>query len=391
MRQSILLAGALLAATSLSPAFAQETGVTIVLGEEPDLVEPCMATRSNIGRIVLENISETLTELDVRGDKGLKPRLAESWELVDGNTWRFRLRAGVTFSDGSAFDAEDVKHSFDRARSDQITCEIARYYEGIEITPTVVDDLTIDFATEPAQPILPLLLTLLTIVPSETPIEFTREPVGTGPYVLSNWAPGQSITLERRDDYWGDQPEVTTATYVFRADPSVQAAMVAAGEADIAPSISAVDATTDMDYAYPNSETTYLRIDQGVAPLDDKRVREALNLGIDREAFIGTILAEGTEIATAINVPTTLGWNPDIAAWPYDPERAAALLDEARADEVPVDTEILLVGRTGNFPGATETYEAIQSMLSEVGFNIRLQMVEVAEHEQYYSKPYVQT
>lgn len=146
MRQSILLAGALLAATSLSPAFAQETGVTIVLGEEPDLVEPCMATRSNIGRIVLENISETLTELDVRGDKGLKPRLAESWELVDGNTWRFRLRAGVTFSDGSAFDAEDVKHSFDRARSDQITCEIARYYEGIEITPTVVDDLTIDFA-----------------------------------------------------------------------------------------------------------------------------------------------------------------------------------------------------------------------------------------------------
>lgn len=390
MKQSLFLAGMLAATTALSPAFAQEAEVTIVLGEEPDLVEPCMATRSNIGRIVLGNISETLTELDVRGDEGLKPRLAESWELVDDTTWRFNLRQDVTFSDGSAFDAEDVKHSFDRAQSSEIACEISRYYEGIEITPTVVDAHTIDFSTDPAQPILPLLLSLLTIVPSETPIEFTREPVGTGPYVLADWQPGQSITLEQREGYWGETPEVAKATYVFRADPSVRAAMVQTGEADIAPSISAIDATTEMDRSYPNSETTYLRIDHGVAPLDDKRVREALNLGIDREAFIGTILAEGSLVATAINVPTTLGWNPDTEATPYDPERAAALLEEAKADGVPVDTEILLVGRTANFPGATEMFEAIQSMLSEVGFNIRLQMVEVAEHEQYYSKPYVQ-
>lgn len=390
MKKSFILGGLFAATTALTPAFAQDAGVTIVLGEEPDLVEPCMATRSNIGRIVLGNISETLTELDVRGDEGLKPRLAESWELVDDNTWRFNLRQGVTFSDGSSFDAEDVKHSFERAGSDQITCEISRYYEGISITPKVVDANTIDFTTEPAQPILPLLMSLLTIVPSETAIEFTREPVGTGPYVLSNWAPGQSITLERRADYWGDQPEVATATYVFRADPSVRAAMVAAGEADIAPSISAIDATTDMDVAYPNSETTYLRVDHSMAPLNDIRVREALNLAIDREAFVGTILSEGTELATAMTPPTTLGWNADVEPFGYDVDRAKELLAAAKADGVPVDTEILLVGRTANFPGATETYEAIQSMLSDAGFNVRLQMVEVAEHEQYYSKPYVQ-
>ena len=390
MQRSTLLAGALLATSAVTPALAQDADtVTIVLGEEPDLVEPCMATRSNIGRIVLENISETLTELDVRGGEGVKPRLATDWEMTDETTWRFHLREGVKFSDGSDFDAEDVKHSFERAQSDQISCEISRYYEGIEITPTVVDPSTIDFETDPAQPILPLLLSLLTIVPSETPIEFTREPVGTGPYALASWQPGQQITLERRDEYWGEAPAVKTANYVFRTDPAVAAAMVETGEADIAPSISATDATTDMDVAYPNSETTYLRIDSSVPPLDDKRVREALNLAIDREAFIGTILAEGTELATAINVPTTLGWNPDVKAFPYDPERAGALLEEAKADGVPVDTQILLVGRTGNFPGATETFEAIASMLSDVGFDIKLQMVEVAEHEQYYSKPYV--
>ena len=389
MRTRSILAGLLLATTAAGPALAQDSEVTVVLGEEVDLMEPCMSTRSNIGRVLLQNISETLTELDVRGG-GVQPRLAESWEQIDDDTWRFHLRQGVTFSDGSSFDAEDVKHSFERTQSDQNTCEISRYYEGIDMQFEVVDEHTLDITSDPAQPIMPLLMTLLTIVPSETPMEFTRNPIGTGPYTMAEWNPGQNIRLERRDDYWGEAPEVSAAEYVFRSDEAVRAAMVETGEADIAPSISAIEADDpEMDFPYPNSETTYLRIDHGVAPLDDKRVRQALNLAIDREAFIGTILPEGAEMATAIVPPTTIGWNEEIEPWPYDPERARALLEEARADGVPVDTEISLIGRTGNFPGATEVYEALASMLRDVGFNIDLRMVEVAEHEQYYSKPFV--
>ena len=82
-----------LAATAFAPALAQDKSVTIVLSEELDVVEPCMASRSNIGRVLLQNISETLTELEIGGG-GLKPRLAESWEAVDDDTWRFKLRAG---------------------------------------------------------------------------------------------------------------------------------------------------------------------------------------------------------------------------------------------------------------------------------------------------------
>ena len=394
MRYAKILAGALLASTALggaAQAQAQDGGVTVVLSEELDLIDPCMATRSNIGRVVLQNISETLTELDVRGDGGVMPRLATEWEETGDTTWRFHLRDGVTFSDGSAFDAGDVVHSFERTQSDENSCEISRYYEGMGIQMTAVDDTTLDVTTEDPQPIMPLLMSLLTVVPSETGMEFTREPVGTGPYVLSEWNPGQNILLERRDNYWGETPEVTSGNYVFRSDAAVRAAMVETGEADIAPSISALEATDpEMDKAYPNSETVYLRIDHSVAPFDDIRVRRALNLAIDREAFIGTILAEGTEPATAIVPPTTIGWNSEVEQWPYDPEQAQELLDEAAADGVPVDTEVTLVGRTGNFPGATETYEAIVGMLNEAGFNVKLQMVEVAEHEQYYSKPYVQ-
>ncbi len=388
MKRTLTLGGLLLA-VGLSPAMAQNTDVTIVLNEELDLVEPCMATRSNIGRVILQNVSETLVEPDMRGDGALMPRLAESWEQHDDGSWRFSLRQGVTFSDGSAFDANDVKHSFDRVMSADITCESQRYFGGMTVEATVVDEHTIDFKADPVQPILPLLLSLVTIVPEETPMEFVREPVGTGPYTMSEWTPGQRIVLERRDDYWGEQPEVTSATYVFRTDPSVRAAMVETGEADLAPSISELDATNPAtDFAYLDSETVYMRLIHSMEPMNDIRVRRAMNMAIDREAFIGTLVPQDALLANAIFPPPTPGTNPDVEVHPFDPEGAKALLEEARADGVAVDTPITLIGRTGNFPNVTEVLEAVQQMLQDAGFTVELQFVEVAEHENYYSKPY---
>ncbi|RCK50805.1 peptide ABC transporter substrate-binding protein [Thalassospira profundimaris] len=390
MKGKLLLAGAMCVAMYAMPAYAKDSkDVTIVLSENVDMLDPCMSTRSNIGRVILENISETLTELDVRGDKGVMPRLAKSWEEVNDTTWRFHLREGVKFSDGSAFDAQDVKHSFERTFSDKNSCEVSRYFGGIKVTPKIIDEHTIDFTTDPAQPILPLMMSLLTIVPSDTPMEFTRNPVGTGPYKLTEWKPGQQIVLTRRDDYWGKKPAVEQATYVSREDSTVRAAMVAKGEADIAPLIAMQDATDPkMDIAYPNSETFYLRIDNAMAPLNDKRVREALNLAVDRDAFIGTLLPKGVQKATAIVPPTTLGWNPDIKVPAYDPDKAKKLLAEAKADGVPVDTQITLVGRTDNFPNVTEVLEALRAMYEDVGLNVKLKMYEVAEFENNYSKPY---
>ena len=388
MKRSLLLAALLLGST-LSSAQAASGPITIVLPEEADLLEPCMATRSNIGRVIMQNVSETLTELDVRGDEGLMPRLATSWEETEPGNWRFHLREGVTFSDGTSFDAKDVQHSIERVMSDKNACESRRYFGGMTITPTVVDDNTIDVTVNPAQPILPLLLSLLTIVPEETPLEFVREPVGTGPYKLTEWTPGQRIVLTERDDYWGDKPDVTEATYLFRADPSVRAAMVQTGEADISPSISQIEATNPAtDFSYLDSETVYLRIDHNIEPLNDVRIRKALNLAIDRDAFLGTLVPEGAILATAIVPPPTLGWNPDVKVFPYDPAEAKKLLEQAKADGVKVDTPITIIARSANFPNVTEIMEAIQAQLQEVGFNIDLKFVEVAEHEVYYSKPF---
>ncbi len=391
MNLKACLKGTALAMVVALPAMAQDNSVTVVLSEELDLVDPCMSSRSNIGRVVLQNIAETVTEM-VPG-QGLQPRLATEWEDMGGGTWRFHLREGVTFHDGSAFDAEDVAHSIARTTGDKIVCEIgAKYFGGMELTTNVVDANTIDITANPAQPILPLLMSTMTVVPAETAVDsFVTTPVGTGPYTFDEYNVGQNIKLSANPNYWGDQPAVQSANYVFRSDSAVRAAMVQTGEADIAPNIALQDATNDaMDYSYPNSETVYLRVDHDVAPLNDVRVRKALNLAVDREAFVGTILANGTLLATGMTPPSTIGYNTDLTHYAYDPEQAKALLAEAKADGVDVDQEITLIGRTGNFGNVLETMEALTAMFQDAGFNMKLEMYEVAEWENFYSKPFAE-
>lgn len=382
------LAATVFAIGLASPALAEE--ITVVLSEELDIVDPCEASRSNLGRVMLQNVSETLTEM-IPGE-GVQPRLATSWEELEGGTWRFRLREGVTFTDGTAFDAGDVAHSIARFQGDAISCEIgAKFFGGIELNTTVVDEHTIDITPDPAQPIMPLLAATITVVPSETPMDaFVDEPVGTGPYVWDEYVRGQHIKLSANPDYWGEPGAVTSATYVFRSDAAVRAAMVATGEADIAPNIALQDATTEMDFSYPNSETLFLRLDHETPPLDDVRVRQALNHAVDREAFIGTVLADGTLLATGMTPPSTLGYNHDLEPFAYDLDKAKALLAEAAADGVPVDTEITLYGRIGNFSNVQETMEALLAMFEEAGFNMTLRMVEVAEWLDHYSKPFTE-
>ncbi|OED34900.1 peptide ABC transporter substrate-binding protein [Chromatiales bacterium (ex Bugula neritina AB1)] len=387
----ILLLGTVIAASVHSTMLSAESAVTIVLSEELDIVDPCEASRSNVGRVVLQNISETITELNPT--EGLKPRLAKSWEDLGNGTWQFKLQPGVTFSDGSALTAEDVAHSLQRIKSKSLTCEIgAKFFGGMELSTNIVDDLTIDITADPAQPILPLLLSTVTVTPAETAMDaYVKTPVGTGPYIFEEYARGQHIKLSANESYWGDKPAVESATYVFRSDSAVRAAMVAAGEADIAPNISLQDAVDkNMDYSYPNSETVYLRLDHNVAPLNDVRVRRALNHAIDREAFVGTILADGILLATGMTPPSTIGYNHSLKPYSYDPEKARALLAEAKADGVPVDAEITLIGRTNNFGNVLETMEALLAMYQDVGLTMKLKMVEVAEWLEHYSKPFAE-
>jgi peptide/nickel transport system substrate-binding protein len=385
---------ALLFATALAGggAAAQERAITIVLPEEPDIVDPCHASRSNIGRIVKQNVAETLTEIDPE-DGSVGPRLATSWEQVDEKTWRFKLKEGVKFHDGTPFDAEAAAASINRTLNPKLDCEIRiKFFGNTKVTPKAVDATTLEVQTDGPSPIMPTRMGTMTVVArTTTPDQLTREPVGTGPYTFTSWRPGQDVVLTRFDGYWGGKPEVEKATYIWRGESAVRAAMVSTGEADIAPSISPQDATDPQtDFSYFDSETTNFRIDVSLPPLDDVRVRKALNLAIDRQAMVGTILSKDVVPATQFVVPAINGYNPNLKPWPFDPAQAKQLLDQARADGVPVDKEIVVIGRRGNYAGVTEVLEAVHAMLQDAGFNARLQVVEVAEWVDLYTQPFAQ-
>lgn len=386
MRGSAMAALVAGAGTFGGAALAQD--VTIVLPEQPANLEPCRSIRSDIGRVINMNITETLTI--IQPDTGeVTPHLATEWEQVDDTTWRFKIREGVEFQDGAPLNAEAVVNSINRLMNPDLTCDSRSKFGDVELTPEAVDEYTVEIKSDIPMPIMPTLAGTIQVVSPNMPFdEEVNEPVGTGPYTLSE-ADNEHIVLQRDDGYWGEQPAVETATYLWRNESAIRAAMVETGEADLTPTIAVQDATNpDTDFAYLNSETTRMRIDMSIPPLDDERVRRALNLAIDWEGMGEALFGPDVLRATQMVVPGVRGHNSDIEPYAYDPEQASALIEEAKADGVPVDTEITLIGRNGFFPNSSESLEAMQALWSEIGLNIAIEELEAADWVRYLDKPF---
>jgi len=377
-------------AVPLSPALAQtQDTVTIVLNDEPRTLEPCQSVSADVGRVITQNVTESLTEIDPK-DGSVQPRLATSWEQVDPNTWRFKLREGVKFHDGSDFDAADVVYTLDRMTETALGCTTyTKMFGNTVLTASVVDPLTVEIKADRPTPIFPTMMGLVHIVPEGTPKDaVSRAPVGTGPYKFVSWQPGERIVIESADGYWGDKPEVAGATYIWRTESALRAAMVATGEADIAPSISIQDASKpDTDFSYLNSETTRMRIDMMTPPLDDLRVRKALNLAIDKEG-LKVLLGDDVIEATQYVVPSINGHNPDLKPFAFDADEAKRLIAEAKADGVPVDAPITLIVREAHYSNSAEVAEAMMSMWQDVGLNVKMSVLDVNNWYTYLNKPF---
>lgn len=390
---NLLAATSLIALCTAVPAFAQaaET-VTIVVPSAPDRLDPCETPRGGVGRIIKQNVVETLVELDYT-DGSVHPRLAEKWEQVTPTEWDFHLRPGVFFHDGAPLDAAAVVHTIERTLDPALTCITrTKYMDANPIAAAVVDPMTVRITTATPNPILPTLLTQLSISSPNTPKgDYTNNPIGTGPYRFVEWQEGTSIKLARNVEYWGEEPVIDEATYVWRGETSIAAAMVETGEADLAFSIAPQDATSpEMDKAYPNAETSMYRLFALAAPLDDIRVRKAINLAIDREALLGSVISSEAKLATQQVGPNVVGFNPNLTPWTYDPDQAKALLDEARAAGVNVDAPIRLIGRPEMFSNATELVEATAEMLRAIGLTVNVEMLEVKQWLEMANKPFAE-
>lgn len=385
---SALLLGSVMAVAGAFPASAQDDASIVVVGPiEPNSLDVCESSNQAPGRITRQTVFETLTEVNSE-DGSVLPRLGTEWEQIDDRTWRFKLVENATFHDGEPFNAEAVAYNLERSRTNADCAMYGRAFGGLQVSATPVDEYTVDIVSDAPSPIMPTNLSMLAIASPATPMETQRLSAGTGPYEVTDWSPGQ-IVIEAYDEYWGEQPQIRKVTTVFRTEDAVRAAMVAAGEADIAIDVSPEDANNpETDFTYLNSETTFIRFDLRNEPLNDVRVRKAFNHAIDRDVMIGTVVPEGSIKATQLPVPGILGHNAELEPYAYDPELARQLLDEARADGVPVDAPIRFIARSGNFAQVDEFAQAAAAMFQEVGLNVSLEMMERSRNTLFQGKPF---
>jgi peptide/nickel transport system substrate-binding protein len=381
-------------ATTVDPAMVtvevdrvgSPTEVTVVVPEEPPNLDWGYVGLSHLP--VTRNVYEVLVTRDpATGD--LTPELAVSWEQVDEFTWRFKLREGVTFGDGTPFNAEIAKWNIETLSNPELNKHVFSSL-GQQYAVTVVDDLTIDVkATVDPEPIMPRRLYWLHMT---TPKAVEADPefqsmVGTGAYVLEEWVKGERIVLAANPNYWGGEPGIKMATFIWRTESSVRAAMVQADEADIAAWLAPQDSGPIRTLGANIPETPFMRFDP-YPPLDDLRVRQAICMSIDRDAIARQIFGGYAVPASLIITKDVVGYNDEVPMFPYDPEAARALIAQAKADGVPVDKELTIIGRRGIYANATENMEALQGWMADIGLNAKLQMLETSAWvEQTLLKP----
>ena len=165
---AITTASILVVSSFLSPAYSAGKNITVVIAEEPDIVDPCEATRSVVGKIVKQNVSETLTEINPK-DGSVTPRLATSWKQTDNLTWEFNIRKGIKFHDGEDLNAKAVVKSINRALNPKYDCEIrTKFFGNIKLTASAIGSHSISVKTKTPQPIMPAMMGTMTIVSPNT-------------------------------------------------------------------------------------------------------------------------------------------------------------------------------------------------------------------------------
>lgn len=274
------------------------------------------------------------------GGDGLEPELATEMPVsnADLTEWTVHLRDDVTFSDGSAFDADDVVAAYQAVLDPATASPLRGNYELVNSvrasdSSTVVFDLATPYAG------FPVLLTLgipaaETVGGSILDSPLAREPVGTGPYTLTNWQQGTSMTLTARDDYWAGKPLIEQIYISFVSDENARAQRLLSGDFDgaqLSPLVAnQLNGQQGLEiFVNPSGDYRGITLPESQPIFQDPNVRIALNLGTDRQTMVDGILAgHGQAISTPITPSFGEAYDPD-AAFGYDPQQAAALLDAA--------------------------------------------------------------
>ncbi|MGH7320131.1 MAG: ABC transporter substrate-binding protein [Candidatus Rokuibacteriota bacterium] len=381
-----------------APAWAQKRGgtLTIVRPTDPVSLDPQLELTAP-GTWVYYNMLEPLLTLDEKMQVQLK--LASSYEVLSPTKVRVKLRPNVKFHDGTPLNAAAVKFSFDRGLRGTPPARWVGLV-GSLVGAEVVDDLTVDVVTkEPYGPILRALAMVYTSIVSPTAVQkmgadFSRAPVGTGPFKFVEWKTNTHVIIERNPDYWGEKALVDRV--IFKVVPEEGARMIAlqTGDADMVlfpapPQLPALK--RDPKYTVHEvvgGRIVFVGMQAGLPPLDDVRVRTALLHAVDRKAILDNIMEGSAVAARGVIAPGVFGFK-DMQLdqlYPFDRARAKAIL--AQAGWTPGPDGILQKGgqrlslswiaQRGRYPKDGEITEAVQAMLKDVGVEAKVQFLEWA-------------
>lgn len=365
----------------------------LVVGQlaEPKSLDPQAATALNDFRIAA-NIYDGLVRFR-SGTLEIEPSLAESWSIEEGGlTYRFHLRSGVRFHDGTPFDAEAVRFHFERLLDehhpfhDTGPFPLAFFFSCIERIETPDAHTVIFHLDEPFAPLLSNLASPSGLLVSPAAVKkygqaFGRNPVGTGPFVFDGWDSNRLVRLRRNPDYWNGPPKLNTVIFRPLTDENARLTELLAGGCDLV-----VEVPPDIvtffrqDPRFRVLEAVgphlwFLILNTKEGPFRDPRMRRAVNLAINRTAMARDLLQDTAAVPTGA-IPDAFSWarDPDLEPYSYDPEHAKELIREAGYEGATI-TLYATEGGSGML-APKEMAAAIQADLARVGLDVRIETFE---------------
>ncbi|AIU33192.1 ABC-type dipeptide transport system, periplasmic componen [Corynebacterium ramonii] len=356
---------------------SNDHSVTLGLTAPPSSLDFTTTSGAAIPQALMGNVYEGLVRVNQNGE--VEPLLASSWEVSeDGTQYVFHLREGVRFSNGDAFTADTAKFSIDRVLSDAWTNGLKAQMSKVTNT-RVIDTHTLEVTlAHRSNTWLWSMGTLIGAMMSPRGVsDLATKPVGTGPYEVDNWAVGTSLSFTSRGEYWGESPKNKRAVLRYFADAISLTNAVRSGDVDAVIGLQSPellesiqrDGDLNINVGTTNGEVL-LTMNHARAPFNDLRVRQAVMFGVDRQAIIDTTW-EGYGIDTGgAPVPPTDPWYQKAEQYPFDPDRARQLMDEAGATGTKITISV------PSLPYAATASEILYSQLRDIGFDVSIESTE---------------
>ncbi|MBI3979988.1 MAG: hypothetical protein HY331_17580 [Chloroflexi bacterium] len=322
--------GAVAPAKKDSITLAQSGGASLTDTFDPGIT---FLITTNLGHI-FDNL------LGATDDFKLRAGLAESWKIVDEVTWEFKLRKGVKFHNGDPVTAGDVKFTVERIQDPNYKSSGKANVANVKEV-RVVDEQTVRMITKIPYAALGSRLVSLLIVPEKYvkqvgAEEFSQKPVGSGPYKFVEWKKGDRVIVEANNDWWGGKPKVKNVVLRDVTEPSTRVSLLLSGEVDIVDQIQPqyvpqIKADSKLEVRQtPSARTVHVGMNTWKPPFNDVRVRQAMNYAVNWDSIIKNVSGGLAERVGSMSAMTVLfSAKPPIKPYPYDPDKARALLSES--------------------------------------------------------------